>query len=76
MKGKKNNISHNGNTLTPSLQKLLWDLPHSSSDKHIPGKLSLCIGMPVMLRHNDATECCITKGAEGTVVSWQSIKDT
>jgi hypothetical protein len=29
--------------------------------------------MPVMLRHNDATECCITKGAEATVVSWQSI---
>jgi hypothetical protein len=30
--------------------------------------------MPVMLRHNDATECCITKGAEATVVGWQSIE--
>jgi hypothetical protein len=64
----------NGNLLSPSLQKILWEQPHSSSDKHIPGKLSLCIGMPVMLRHNDATECCITKGAEATIVSWQSIK--
>jgi hypothetical protein len=70
------NPARNGNVLTPGLQKLLWELPHSSSDKHIPGKLSLCIGMPVMLRHNDATECCITKGAEATVVSWQSIKGT
>lgn len=24
-----------------------------------------------MLRHNDATECCMTKGTEATVVSWQ-----
>jgi hypothetical protein len=68
------NPIHNGNILTPGLQKILWEQPHSSSDKHIPGKLRLCIGMPVMLRHNDATECCITKGAEATVVSWQSIK--
>jgi hypothetical protein len=28
--------------------------------------------MPIMIRHNAATECCITKGAEGTVVSWQA----
>lgn len=28
--------------------------------------------MPVLLRHNEATECCMTKGAEATVVSWQS----
>jgi hypothetical protein len=62
--------------LTPSLQKLLWELPHLSSDKHIPGKLPLCIGMPVILRNNDATECRMTKGAEGTVVNWQSIKGT
>jgi hypothetical protein len=30
--------------------------------------------MPVMLRHNDATFSCITKGAKATLVSWQSIK--
>jgi hypothetical protein len=27
-----------------------------------------------MIRHNEATECCITKGAEAIVVSWQAIK--
>ena len=27
-----------------------------------------------MLKHNDATECCITKGAEANVVSWQTTK--
>ena len=31
-----------------------------------------CIGMPVMLWNNDATELCITKGQEGTVAGWQS----
>ena len=30
------------------------------------------MGMPVMLRYNDATECCMTKGAEGTVAGWQA----
>jgi hypothetical protein len=28
--------------------------------------------MPVMIRNNDATELCITKGQEGYVVGWQS----
>ena len=50
---------------------MLWDLPHSATD-HNPGKLALCIGMPVMIRHNDATELCITKGQEGTVAGWKS----
>jgi len=62
------------NVFSPHLQKTLWEQPHASSNKHVPGKLTLCVGMPVMLRHNDATECCITKGAEATVVSWQSIE--
>jgi hypothetical protein len=60
------------NTLSPQLQEILWEQPHASSNKHIPAKLTLCVGMPVMLRHNDATECCITKGAEATVAGWQS----
>ena len=54
------------------MQSALWSLPHGSTE-HIPGKLSLCIGMPVMLRHNEATECCITKGAEGIVAGWQAL---
>jgi hypothetical protein len=28
--------------------------------------------MPVMIRHNNATELCITKGQEGTVTGWVS----
>ena len=44
--------------ITQADQKKLWEL-------------SLCIGMPVMLRNNDATELCITKGQEGC---WASRK--
>jgi Helitron helicase-like domain at N-terminus/PIF1-like helicase len=62
----------NNNVFSSALQKTLWNQPPSSTNQHIPGKLKLCIGMPVMLRSNDATECCITKGAEATIVNWQS----
>ncbi|KAJ7902980.1 hypothetical protein B0H13DRAFT_1484427, partial [Mycena leptocephala] len=54
-------------------QQQLWDAyayPCSTSE-HIPGKLSLCLGMPIMIRHNDATELCITRGQEAKVVGWQ-----
>ncbi|KAF5367284.1 hypothetical protein D9615_010468 [Tricholomella constricta] len=54
------------------MQKALWDSPHSSNTKIIPGKLSLCVGLPVMIRQNAATELCITRGQEGFVHSWQS----
>ncbi|TFK81732.1 hypothetical protein K466DRAFT_452215, partial [Polyporus arcularius HHB13444] len=37
-----------------------------------PGKLSICIGMPIMIQVNEATECCVTNGAEATVVGWTS----
>ena len=30
--------------------------------------------MPVMIRNNNATELCITKGQEGHVVGWQASK--
>ncbi|KAF9455474.1 hypothetical protein BDZ94DRAFT_1205685, partial [Collybia nuda] len=52
-------------------KKALWNATPASSE-HFPGKLSLCIGMPVMIRNNDATELCITKGQEGTVYGWTS----
>ena len=54
------------------LQKVLWNLPHSSSSRPVPGKLSLCIGMPIMIKSNVATELCITNGQEATVVGWQN----
>ena len=68
-KKRKNRTLHE---INPALQTLLWDLPHSSADKHIAGKLSLCIGLPVMIKCNAATELCITNGQEATVVGWQS----
>ena len=37
-----------------------------------PGKLSICIGMPVMIKYNEATECCVTNGTEAEVVGWTS----
>ncbi|KAL1725815.1 hypothetical protein EV714DRAFT_220605, partial [Schizophyllum commune] len=51
------------------VQRLLWDQAHTFSDM-IPGKLSLCHGMPVMLRHNWATELAMNKGQEGVVHDW------
>src|SRR6202047_3667058 len=59
------------NEISSALQKIIWNLPHSATN-HFPDKLSLCIGMPVMIRNNDATELCITKGQEGHVVGWKS----
>ena len=62
--------------LTDEIQNDLWAQPPSSTDKLIAGKLSLCIGLPVMIRANFATELCITKGQEGHVYGWQSTKGT
>ena len=58
--------------LTGGIQKILWHLPHSSADKPVPGKLSLCKGLPIMIKSNIATELCITNGQEGTVVGWDA----
>ena len=54
------------------MQEILWNQLPSTADKHIAGKLSLCIGLPIMIHHNFATELCITKGQEGYVYGWQS----
>ncbi|KAF6752336.1 hypothetical protein DFP72DRAFT_815440, partial [Ephemerocybe angulata] len=40
----------------------------------IPGKLTLCIGMPVIIRNNEATELCITRGQEARIVGWSALK--
>ena len=58
--------------ITDDMRKALWSQPPSSTDKHIAGKLSLCIGMPIMIRYNYATEICMTRGQEGFVHGWQS----
>ena len=67
----KKSIPSTKKQLSPDMQDVLWNLRHSASE-HIPGKLSLCIGLPVMIRNNDATELCITKGQEGHIVGWKS----
>ncbi|TFK59090.1 hypothetical protein BDN72DRAFT_738071, partial [Pluteus cervinus] len=58
-----------GGILTDEIQNMLWNMPASFHD-NIPGKLKLCFGLPVMIRHNFATELCITKGQEGEVYGW------
>ena len=73
-KGRKLDPPQKSDFVREDIQKILWDQPHGTSEDHIPAKLSLCIGLPVMIRNNDATECCVTKGAEATVASWQSSK--
>ena len=69
----KNNCA---TTLTSQLQEILWHQPPSSNDKCIPGKLSLCIGMPVIIRSNSATELCITRGQEAVIHAWQTSSGT
>jgi hypothetical protein len=64
---------HKSNLIEFDEQLEIWKLNHGATE-HFPGKLPLCLGMPVMIRNNDATELCITKGQEGIVVGWQSLK--
>ena len=61
--------------MSPALQKIIWNLPPSATN-HFPRKLSLCIGIPVIIRNNNATQLCITKGQESHVVEWQAGKGT
>ena len=58
--------------ITDEIQMSLWSQTPSSTDKNIAGKLSLCIGLPVMIRYNFATELCMTRGQEGYIHGWQS----
>jgi hypothetical protein len=67
---KRKHTLNNGD-INPMLQNVLWNLRHSASD-HVPGKFSLCIGLPIMIHNNETTELCITKGQEGHVAGWQS----
>jgi hypothetical protein len=69
----KGSSKHSSSAISPWLQDLIWNLPHAAT-AHFPGRLSLCIGMPVMIRNNDATELCITKGQEGFVAGRTSHK--
>ena len=59
------------NWIPDLLQKIFWSLRPGATQHH-PGELPLCIGMPVMIKRNQGTECNITNGAEGTVVGVES----
>ncbi|KZT09969.1 uncharacterized protein LAESUDRAFT_645761 [Laetiporus sulphureus 93-53] len=65
------NPQRSSNVIDPETQRVLWNLPHDCTDNH-PRKLTLCIGMPVMIKSNEATECCVTNGAEGVVAGWKA----
>ena len=62
---------HKSNEMDFDDQLEVWKVRHGATE-NFAGKLSLCLGMPVMIRNNDATELCITKGQEGFVAGWQS----
>ncbi|KAJ7791393.1 hypothetical protein B0H14DRAFT_2395641 [Mycena olivaceomarginata] len=70
---KKKNVVPARKALTERQKMNLWEAPACMSD-NIPGHLRLCVGLPVMIRNNEATELCITKGQEATVVGWQEAK--
>ena len=53
-----------------AIQEVLWEQPTCANIKLVPGKLSICIGMPIMIHNNAATEMCITKDQEAVVYGW------
>lgn len=66
-KGKKTWLT----SLPPRTRETLWQLTHFASD-NVPGVLSLCKGMPIIIKKNQATECGVTNGGEGVVIDWIS----
>lgn len=65
--------SHNRNTtyINKEEQQVLWNCALHTSE-HFAGCSHLCLGMPVIIKHNDATELCITNGQEGIVAGWMT----
>ncbi|KAF8226578.1 hypothetical protein L208DRAFT_1207083, partial [Tricholoma matsutake] len=53
------------------IQECLWSQPACANTKLVPGRISLCVGMPVMIHVNSATELAVTKGQEAVVHSWE-----
>ncbi|KAF9034543.1 hypothetical protein BJ165DRAFT_1356248, partial [Panaeolus papilionaceus] len=68
-KGKRRMQPSTRRALDKEAQYDLWRQPPDTSDQ-IPACLKLCLGMPVMIRCNQATELCITRGQEARVVGW------
>ncbi|KAE9395679.1 hypothetical protein BT96DRAFT_825964 [Gymnopus androsaceus JB14] len=60
--------------MSETMQNILWKI-RPGCTKSIPGILKLCIGIPVMLKFNQATELCMTNGQQGHVAGWTSTKN-
>ena len=73
-KTKKDLSGSSGGHFDAKVQSDLWDVPTCQLGTVLPGKLQICVGIPVMLKHNAATELCMTNGAEGIVVGWTASK--
>ncbi|THU76684.1 hypothetical protein K435DRAFT_704267, partial [Dendrothele bispora CBS 962.96] len=58
-------------SMTEQFREVLWNLPPCDTS-HLPGILNLCLGMPIMIKNNEATELCITNGQECHVHGWKS----
>ncbi|KAI0355690.1 hypothetical protein OH77DRAFT_1539414, partial [Trametes cingulata] len=67
--------SRTSDHICAQLQQALWELPPAITENQA-GVLSLCEGMPVLLKYNEATELCATNGAEAVVESWDSHVDS
>lgn len=63
--GRKRSVKYG--SIPEPIQHALWEQPTCANSKLIPGKLSICVGMPVMICNNAATEMGITKGQEAIV---------
>ena len=58
--------------LTTTLKNILWNRPTSCMSAKVPGRLDICVGMPIMIKMNAATELCVTNGQEAFVVDWKA----
>ena len=68
-KGRKKAKAGPQQYISAEIQEEIWNLTPKYTD-NIPGVLELCIGMPVMIKFNEATELCVTNGQNGNVVGW------
>ena len=68
-KGRKKAKASPQQKISAEVQEEIWKLSPKYTD-NIPSVLVLCIGMPVMIKINEATELCVTNGQTGNVVGW------
>ncbi len=66
-----NKLKTHDKHINESLQNVLWGLQPKATE-HRSGTLKICKGLPMLIKYNEATECCVTNGAEVKVVDWIS----